>query len=122
MIQTIPKLLPKGVSAEEMEANVKSTQNSMTAIVIIQVIMSVFLKGIIDDLWGIFLILQVLAYLSIYDISKDIPTSAIMYVESIRDVVTFKVLKPDPILNMIKPGLTIDVLMGAAKGTNTNLP
>lgn len=45
-----------------------------------------------------------------------------MYVKGIRDIVTFQFLKPDPILKMIKPGLTIDVLLGAAKGTNTNLP
>ena len=35
MIQTIPKLLPKGVNAEEEEKKVQSTKNSFQAVVII---------------------------------------------------------------------------------------
>lgn len=120
MKQTIPRQLPKGVSAEKAEAQAKSAKNSFTAILIIEVILSFFLKGIIDDLWGLFLILQVLAYMSIYDML--LPATVELYTDGFRDVVTFQMLKPDPILNLFKPGLTLDALMNAAKGANSNLP
>lgn len=120
MVKTVPRQLPKGVSAEQVQAEADSAKNSFTAIVIIQLVLSVFLKGVLDDLWGIFLILQILAYLSLYKV--EIPASVAMYVEGIRGIVTFKMLKPDPILGMLEPGLTLEALLGAAKGANTDLP
>jgi len=57
LAQTIPRQFPKGVNAEQVEAQAKSAKNSFTAILIIEIMLSFFLKGIIDDLWGLFLIL-----------------------------------------------------------------
>lgn len=52
--------------------------------------------------------------MSIYDMLM--PATVELYIDGFRDVVTFQMLKPDPILGMIKPGLTLDALMNAAKG------
>ena len=43
--------------------------------------------------------------MSIYDM--QIPATSEVFIEGIRDVVTFQMLKPDPLLNLIKPGLTL---------------
>lgn len=58
--------------------------------------------------------------MSIYEVLM--PTSVEVYVDGFRDVVTFQMLKPDPILGLVQPGLTIASLMNAAKGANTDLP
>ena len=65
--RTVPKQLPKEIDADALMQQASSTKNSFTAILIIEIVLSFFLKGIIDDLWGLFLILQIFAYLSIYD-------------------------------------------------------
>lgn len=54
---TIPKQFPKGLDADQVMNQAASAKNSFTAVIIIQVILSFFLKGIIDDLWGLFLLL-----------------------------------------------------------------
>lgn len=103
--KTIPRQLPKGVKAEVVEAQAEGTKNVMTAIMIVQIILSAFLKGAIDDVWGMFLICQMVAYMSIYD--TNIPANVEIYVGEFRKMVKFEILKPDPILGMIKPGLTV---------------
>lgn len=97
--KTIPRQLPKGIIAEEVEAQAESTKQVMTAIMIVQIVLSGFLKGAIDDVWGMFLICQMIAYMSIYDTS--IPANVEIYVGEFRKMVKFEILKPDPILGMI---------------------
>lgn len=50
------------------------------------------------------------------------PTSVEIYVNGFRDVVTFQMLKPDPILGLVKPGLSVASIMGVVRGGNTDLP
>ena len=45
------------------------------------------------------------AYMSIYDTS--IPANVEIYVGEFRKMVKFEVLKPDFVLNMYEPGLTV---------------
>lgn len=112
IVKTIPRQLPKGVVAEEVEAQAESTKQVMTTIMIIQLVLSLFLKGAIDDVWGLFLICQLVAYMSIYD--TNIPANVEIYVAEFRKMVKFEILKPDPILGLIKPGLTLQSLLESA--------
>lgn len=51
----------------------------MTAIIIIQILLQLLLKGSIDDTWNMFLILQLCAYAQIYDIA--FPINVEIYIE-----------------------------------------
>ena len=62
-----------------------------------------------------FLILQMLAFLSIYEISM--PANADIFVGEFRSMVKFEILKPDNLLNLVQPGLTVAILMGDVKGS-----
>jgi hypothetical protein len=45
------------VVEEELVEDAKSASNSMTAIIIIQLIMQISMKGSMDEIWGLYLTL-----------------------------------------------------------------
>ena len=73
--------------------------------------MQIALKGSINDLWGFFLMIQLVAHMSIYE--TPIPANIEIYVGEFRKLVKFEILKPDFILGLFKPGLTIASLIQA---------
>jgi hypothetical protein len=54
MVKVVPKQLPKGVSAEELEAQAEATANTMKTLAIMQLVAAVFMKGMIKDLIGLY--------------------------------------------------------------------
>jgi len=58
--------------------------------------MQIMLKGSLDDLWNFFLILQLIAYMSIYE--TPIPANVEIYVGEFRKMIKFEILKPDNLL------------------------
>ena len=76
---------------------------------IIQVVLQLFLKGSIDDIWGLFLIMQLIAYMSVYDI--NIPGNVEIYVEEFRKLVAFEVLKPDQIMKILDDDAHVKLLL-----------
>lgn len=111
--ESFPKQVPKSMDAQKLEENAKEASSSMTAVIIIQIILQVVLKGSMDDIWNMYLILQLCAYMSIYDI--PFPVNVEIYVQQFRSLIRFEILKPDNILSFIDPDLSVDVLIGASK-------
>ena len=74
----------------------KTVSDSLESLMIIQLVLQVTLKGSINDIWSLFLILQLIAYLSLYDTS--VPSNVEIYVTEFRNMVTFQILKPDKLL------------------------
>ena len=66
-------------------------------LVLLKVTFTIFLKGSLDDIWLLFLTMQVVAYLNIYDVI--IPAAVSIYVEEFRHIVCFEALKPDYLVN-----------------------
>ena len=62
-------------------------------------VLQLTLKGSIDDIWGLFLIMQLIAYMSIYDI--NIPSNVEIYVEEFRKLVAFEILKPKNLMKIL---------------------
>lgn len=46
----------------------------------------------------------------------SIPATSEVFIDGIRGVVTFEMLKPDPLLGLIKPGLKLQDIIDAATG------
>lgn len=82
----------------------------MTVLIIVQLLLQITLKGSIDDLWNFFLILQMIAFLSLYE--ATIPANIEIYFDEFRKLVKFEILKPDNMLGLISPGLTVAKLLG----------
>ena len=57
MVKELPRQLPKGVDAKDLEEKAESSGNAMLAFIIIQLLLSIFLKGIMDLLFSLFLTL-----------------------------------------------------------------
>ena len=94
---------------EEVVSDAKTASGGMTSMMIAQLIMQFTLKGSIDEIWSFFLIVQLIAYMSIYE--TPIPANVEIYVSEFRKMIKFQVLSPDNILGLIKPGLTVQSIM-----------
>ena len=84
---------------KEIMDNAIAATSTVSSAIIIKIAFSLILKGSIDDIWILFLTMQIVAYLNIY--STKIPAGASIYVEEFRNLVSFKALKPDFILDKI---------------------
>jgi hypothetical protein len=62
----------------------------MTAVIIIQLIMQISMKGSLDDIWGLYLTLQLVAYISLYE--TNIPANVEIYFKEFRKMVNFEIL------------------------------
>ena len=107
--------MPKGVVEEEVVADAQATSDGVTVLVIIQLVLQFALKGSIDDLWSFFLIMQLIAYMSIYE--TPIPANIEIYVSEFRKLVKFEILKPDNLLGLVSPGLTLQSLIESSQTT-----
>jgi hypothetical protein len=54
MAQTIPKQVPDGVDPEVVLRRAQMSANAVKTMMIVQLILSVFLKGALNDLWGLY--------------------------------------------------------------------
>jgi len=54
IIQSIPRQLKKGTSEKTLTAAASRARDAMTVIIIVQIILQGFLKGVIEDLWGLY--------------------------------------------------------------------
>ena len=72
-------------------------------------VLQLFLKGSVDDIWGLFLIMQLIAYMSIYDI--NIPGNVEIYVEEFRKLVAFEILKPDSLIKVVDSNARLKLML-----------
>jgi hypothetical protein len=85
----------------------------MTVVIIVQIIMQAFLKGVIEDLWGLYFTLQLCAYLTLLNVS--IPGNAEIYIQQFRELVDFDVFKPDSLLPLINKNWSVAYFVGVGK-------
>ena len=78
---------------------------TMNALLVVQLIGALFLKGAVDDMWGLFLTLQMISFLSIYD--TPTPANVEIYITAFQDTVKFEVLKPDKLIGIFDPGFKL---------------
>ena len=53
LAQTIPKQVPDGVDPLVVKKRAEMSANAIKTMMVVQLILSVFLKGALDDLWGL---------------------------------------------------------------------
>lgn len=81
------------------------TSNAVTAMMIFQVILSFFLKGALNDLWGLFFTLQMMCYITIYD--TIIPSSAEMYLTEVTKIIEFDIFSPEGFVKLFNPAFDL---------------
>lgn len=73
----------------------------MMTLAIVQLVGSVFLKGLMKDLMGLFFTLQIICYLAVYDI--PIPANAEIFISQLTSLIEFEMLKPKGFLAAFWP-------------------
>ena len=96
MVKTVPRQLPKGVNAAELEKDAESASDAMKGMVFVQLIAQLFLKGAMNDLWNLYFTLQIMCYLQIYDI--PIPSNSEIYVQEFTKIIEFEILNPEALV------------------------
>ena len=113
IIKEFPTQLPKGFSEAAITGSAKSAKDAMTVIIIVQIIMQGFLKGVIEDLWSLYFTLQLCSYLTLLNVS--IPGNAEIYVQQFRQLVDFDVFKPDNLLPLINKDWSTAYFIGVGQ-------
>jgi len=116
-MKEFPTQLPKGVSEKAITGSAKSAKDAMTVIIIVQIIMQGFLKGVIEDLWSLYFTLQLCSYLTLLNVS--IPGNAEIFVQQFRQLVDFDVFKPDNLLPLVNPKWSTEYFIGVGKAKVT---
>jgi hypothetical protein len=63
------------------------------------------MKGSLDDIWSLYLMLQLIAYISVYE--TNIPANVEIYFTEFRKMVNFEILQPDNLIGIFWPGVTL---------------
>ena len=88
----VPRQLPKGVSEEQLVKQASVASYSAIGITLLEIIIQISLKGSLDRLWVMFFTLQIICYLSIYDVA--IPANAEIYVQKVIEILEFQLINP----------------------------
>jgi len=91
-IKFTPTQVPKDVSEEKLNADAKQTNNAMLALIILQIVAQIALRGGMDYLWSMFFTLQIVCYLKFYGVI--VPTNVNTYREQFVKLVEFNVFNP----------------------------
>jgi len=91
-IKFSPTQVPKDVSEDKLNADAKQTNNAMLALIILQIVAQISLKGGMDDLWSMFFTLQIVCYLKFYGVI--VPTNVTVYRDQFVNLVEFNVFNP----------------------------
>ena len=79
--------------------------------------MQIFFKNSIEDMMSGFYCLQVCCFFSFYTV--NIPANSEIYTGEFRKLISFDAIKPDRLLQLYDPNLSVDKLVGASKETMT---
>ena len=85
--------MPKDVDPVVVKDRAEMSASAIKAMMILQIILSVFLNGALDDLWGLFFTLQIMCYMTVYDVF--FPSSAEDYVNEFTKIIEFEILEPE---------------------------
>ena len=87
LLETFPRQLPKGVLVEDIETQAAASSNALKGMVFVQLAAQLFLKGSMNDLWGLFFTLQLICYTKIYD--TPTPANAEIYMTQFINIIEF---------------------------------
>jgi hypothetical protein len=105
---------------EVLEAQAAAAANSMNSVMLIHLVIQVALKGIKKGILPLFLWMQLIASTELYETKPPANTEIVL--ENFRSIVRFEILKPDVLINIFFPGLTLKkIINGDFKAGKTEL-
>lgn len=119
LAQTIPKQVPDGVDPLVVKKRAEMSANAIKTMMVVQLILSVFLKGALDDLWGLYFTLQIMCYMKVYD--TFFPQSADDYLKEFKKIIEFDILSPEGFIKIFNSDFDLRAFMtGQAVAINAD--
>ena len=85
-VKSIPTQLPKWMDEKSLKAQTASGSKAIVGILVIQL----FLKASVNDMWVMFFTLQLHCYIIIY--TTKIPANSMLFIEELTKIIEFKLL------------------------------
>jgi hypothetical protein len=101
MVDFFPRQTLLGVDLEKLDDEVEEFTTLGLGIVITIFGIMLYTRGRTHDLWTMFYVLQMLCYLTIYDV--PLPASAQAFLEVISKHINFYLISPLAIIKLFKP-------------------
>ena len=108
--QTLPRQLPVGMSEEEIAEKAKAAESGMTALIILQICVQLFMKQNMADMMVCIFTIQLCCYYTFY--ATSLPGNAEIYLEQFRSMIKMDAIQPDNLLKLIDEDLSVDAIMG----------
>lgn len=91
-----PRFLPNGTKEEEVTFQSKQTTRGFTSLLLVQILLQIILKKSIQLMWYLFFQAQLVTWFSMYDV--QLPPNIEIYMTEINQMVNFKLLNPNAML------------------------
>lgn len=118
--KNIPKQNSGGVLVETLKDNALQTTDAITGLIVAQLFAQVLLKTSMDDLWALFLSLQMICYVTYYNVT--IPLNAEFYLIELKKLVEFQILNPEGLIRLFDPEFKLDNFFTNVKTSIASLP
>jgi len=93
-----PPQVPKGVDEEELKSDATTACTALVTIMIAMVVIQTYIGGNFRDFWGLFFVLQFMAYTHYY--GTVLPGNAEIYLLKLQGIVDFSALNPDVVIRL----------------------
>ena len=119
MQKSIPQQALPGIDVVSLKSSSQNAGNTVTALVVVQLLSQLCLKGSLDDLWTLFFTMQIMCYLRIYDVV--FPTNANLYLIEFTKIIEFDILNPAGVMRFWYPDFTYASFIAGAKADAKNM-
>ena len=97
-------------NSEQIERLISTATKSVSAVIGLQIIVQLLLKGAIDHTWAFFFIFQLMCNLDFYDVPFPFLAENITF--ELRKLVDFFYLNPENLIKIFKEDFTIAGYLG----------
>ena len=109
------KQLPADADEEQLNKGAKEAQNSVTAVVVLQLVAQAALKARHEELFGFVFAMQLVQSLSA--LGLDVPANSVIFLGEFRKLIRLELLNPRGLISLWKPGWSYGELFGAKSTT-----
>ena len=106
------------MSEEEIAEKAKAAEGGMTALIILQIAVQLFMKQNMADMMVCIFTIQLCCFFTFY--ATSLPGNADIYLEQFRSMIKMDAIRPDNLLKLIDEDLTVDGIMGIGQETLNN--
>ena len=96
VVAIVPKQLPLNIDAEKLQTTIASSQQSVLAILIIQVVAQILLKGSLKLIIDLFLAIQMAVYVLLFNLR--LPALAEMVLLEFKNLIEFRMLNIEAVV------------------------